>query len=115
MWGPYRIDPDLYCRALKQIALLDSGDVKYKAGDALHFSDRVCNCNSGTDRAQKTLSPLEILDHLLESFDDVLLKALGILTDVATLQSQSDALHVLAQLLEPFGKRERRSLPLQHV
>ena len=45
MWGPYRVEQDLFCRALKQIALLDSGDVKYKTSDGLHFSDRVCNCN----------------------------------------------------------------------
>lgn len=44
MWGPYRIEPDLYCRALKQIALLESGEVKYKTSDGLNFSDRVSNC-----------------------------------------------------------------------
>jgi hypothetical protein len=44
MWGPYRVEPDLYFRALKQIALLESGDVKYKTTDTLRFSDRVANC-----------------------------------------------------------------------
>jgi hypothetical protein len=44
MWGPYRIDPDLYCRALKEIALLQSGEVQYKTADHFRFSDHVCNC-----------------------------------------------------------------------
>jgi hypothetical protein len=44
VWGPYRIHPDLYCRALDQIRLLESGQVKYKSIDTGHPSDRVCNC-----------------------------------------------------------------------
>jgi hypothetical protein len=44
MWGPYQIDADLYGRALKQIALLESGEVKYKAIDTGRHSDRVSNC-----------------------------------------------------------------------
>src|ERR1043166_5554578 len=32
-WGPYEIKPELYDRALKQIALLNSGRVLYKAVD----------------------------------------------------------------------------------
>jgi hypothetical protein len=44
LWGPYQINPDLYCRALKQINLLNSGQVQYKAVDTGHFSDRVSNC-----------------------------------------------------------------------
>jgi hypothetical protein len=44
VWGPYRIEPELYCRALKQIRLLESGQVRYKAIDAGHHSDEVSNC-----------------------------------------------------------------------
>lgn len=43
-WGPYRITPGLYCRALRQCALLDSGHVRYKAIDSFHAADRVSNC-----------------------------------------------------------------------
>jgi hypothetical protein len=44
LWGPYQIEPDLYGRALKQIGLLESGQVQYKANDAWHRADRVSNC-----------------------------------------------------------------------
>jgi hypothetical protein len=44
MWGPYPIDRDLYCRALKQIHLLASGRVRYKAIDTGYCSDDVSNC-----------------------------------------------------------------------
>src|SRR5947209_18198000 len=44
LWGPYRIDRDLYYRALDQIALLESGDVLYKAIDAAYATDSVSNC-----------------------------------------------------------------------
>jgi hypothetical protein len=44
VWGPYVIDRDLYCRALQQIRLLESGIVRYKAADAGYFCDRVSNC-----------------------------------------------------------------------
>lgn len=44
MWGPYRIDRELYDRALRQIALLESGDVCYKAIDSGYPTDRVSNC-----------------------------------------------------------------------
>jgi hypothetical protein len=44
MWGPYQIEPDLYCRALKQIEHLESGAVKYKANDTLHRASHVSNC-----------------------------------------------------------------------
>jgi hypothetical protein len=44
MWGPYQIDPELYHRALQQIHLLHSGQVRYKAVDAGYPSDRVTNC-----------------------------------------------------------------------
>jgi hypothetical protein len=45
MWGPYRIQPELYYRALQEIALLDSGKVKYKALDGRRLDGRVCNCS----------------------------------------------------------------------
>jgi hypothetical protein len=44
MWGPYQIDRELYERALRQIALLQSGEVCYKTIDSGYPSDRVCNC-----------------------------------------------------------------------
>lgn len=47
MWGPYRICPDLYYRAVKRVAELESGRVRYKANDAGYRSDRVSNCIHG--------------------------------------------------------------------
>jgi hypothetical protein len=44
MWGPYVIEPDLYGRALRQIELLESGRVGYKAIDTGYRSDNVSNC-----------------------------------------------------------------------
>jgi hypothetical protein len=44
LWGPFRICPELYFLALKQISLLESGQVRYKAIDAGHPTDRVSNC-----------------------------------------------------------------------
>ena len=44
LWGPYWIDRELYVRALRQIALLESGRVRYKAVDAGYCSDCVSNC-----------------------------------------------------------------------
>jgi hypothetical protein len=44
LWGPYQIEPELYALALNQIALLESGEVLYKANDIGRRSDRVSNC-----------------------------------------------------------------------
>lgn len=44
LWGAYRIDPDLYFRAQKQAALLESGQVQYKAVDMGYPTDRASNC-----------------------------------------------------------------------
>jgi hypothetical protein len=44
LWGPYRIDAELYRRALRQAALLESGWVLYKASDLGYYSDEVSNC-----------------------------------------------------------------------
>lgn len=44
LWGPYRIHPELYHRALAQKAKLESGSIKYKANDMGYHSDRVSNC-----------------------------------------------------------------------
>ena len=44
LWGPYRIEPELYHRALRRIDLLESGRVRYKANDTGRDSDRVSNC-----------------------------------------------------------------------
>ena len=44
VWGAYRIEPILYYKALRQIALLNSGQVRYKANDAGYRNNRVSNC-----------------------------------------------------------------------
>src|SRR5262245_21633190 len=44
LWGPYQIDPELYYRASRQQALLESGQVRYKAFDTGYPTDRVSNC-----------------------------------------------------------------------
>ncbi len=44
LWGPYEIETRLYDRALKQIRLLESGTVRYKANDGFYRSDNVSNC-----------------------------------------------------------------------
>lgn len=44
MWGPYEIEPELYERATRQAALLESGRVRYRANDGGRRSERVCNC-----------------------------------------------------------------------
>jgi hypothetical protein len=44
LWGPYAIKPELYRRALCQIELLNSGQVRYQADDCMRRSDRVSNC-----------------------------------------------------------------------
>jgi hypothetical protein len=47
MWGPYQVDRDLYERALRQIALLESGRVSYKMIDTGFPVDCVSNCIHG--------------------------------------------------------------------
>jgi hypothetical protein len=44
LWGPYQIEPELYHRALKEIGLLQSGRVLYKAIDTGYRPSRVSNC-----------------------------------------------------------------------
>jgi hypothetical protein len=44
LWGPYLIDRDLYLRALAQVRLLQSGQVRYKANDVGYPTDCVANC-----------------------------------------------------------------------
>jgi hypothetical protein len=44
LWGPYQIEPELYYRGLAQVALLQSGQVEYKAIDTGYPSSRVSNC-----------------------------------------------------------------------
>ncbi len=44
MWGPYQIEKELYDRAMRQIALLESAQVLYKADDVGRKSNRVSNC-----------------------------------------------------------------------
>src|SRR5262249_19697981 len=44
VWGPYPIRPELYVRAFRQVALLQSGRVRYKTVDAGFRSDDVSNC-----------------------------------------------------------------------
>jgi hypothetical protein len=44
MWGPYQISPDLFYRARQQVALLQSGQLLYKANDTGFPARRVSNC-----------------------------------------------------------------------
>ena len=44
MWGPYRIDEELYNGAVRQLGVLESGQVRYKAIDSGRPTDRVSNC-----------------------------------------------------------------------
>ncbi len=44
MWGPYQVNRDLWCRALRQIARLESGQLRYKADDTGFPARRVSNC-----------------------------------------------------------------------
>ena len=44
LWGPYRVEPELYFRALNRKAELESGKILYKANDVGYRSDRVSNC-----------------------------------------------------------------------
>jgi hypothetical protein len=44
LWGAYRMEPELYRRAVNQVTLLNSGRVRYKANDMLYRSNEVSNC-----------------------------------------------------------------------
>jgi hypothetical protein len=44
LWGAYEIDCTLYYRALRQVDVLQSGQVLYQATDVGRRSDRVSNC-----------------------------------------------------------------------
>jgi hypothetical protein len=44
LWGPYRIDKELYDNARRQVGALESGEVRYKAVDSGYPTDRVSNC-----------------------------------------------------------------------
>jgi hypothetical protein len=44
IWGAYQIQPELYNRAVAQVALLQSGQVRYKAIDTGRETDKVSNC-----------------------------------------------------------------------
>ena len=44
LWGPYQIQPELWCRAMRSKAWLDSGKVLYQAFDYGAIDGRVCNC-----------------------------------------------------------------------
>jgi hypothetical protein len=44
LWGPYRIERELFDRALAQARLLESGQVCYKVFDAGYPTDAVSNC-----------------------------------------------------------------------
>lgn len=48
LWGPYRVEPELYHLALKQQSLLESGQVRYKAADMGYPTDRVSDCIHAT-------------------------------------------------------------------
>jgi hypothetical protein len=44
LWGPYEINCELYRKAIRQVALLESGKVLYKAVDTGYRSDHASNC-----------------------------------------------------------------------
>ncbi len=44
MWGPYRVKPELYELAGRQVARLQRGDIAYKAVDVRFRPDRASNC-----------------------------------------------------------------------
>src|SRR5206468_2996196 len=44
MWGPYRIEPEVYAWATRQRDHLESGEVRYKANDVGRNSANVSNC-----------------------------------------------------------------------
>ena len=44
MWGPYRIDEELYDNAVRQHGVLESGQVHYKALDSGYPTQRASNC-----------------------------------------------------------------------
>jgi hypothetical protein len=44
MLGPYRIQPELYERAVRQVMRLQSGQIRYKAIDAPLRPNIACNC-----------------------------------------------------------------------
>ncbi|MBI1917665.1 MAG: hypothetical protein HYS12_23465 [Planctomycetes bacterium] len=44
MWGPYRIEKELYDRAMARIQELESGSVQYKTIDTGYSPARVSNC-----------------------------------------------------------------------
>lgn len=47
LWGPFSIEKELYCRALKRIAFLNSGRLAYKANDSGYEAQEVSNCIHG--------------------------------------------------------------------
>jgi hypothetical protein len=44
LWGPYLIEPELFERAMRRKARLESGSIRYKADDAFRNDSRVSNC-----------------------------------------------------------------------
>jgi len=44
LWGPYRIEPQLYYRGLNRKFELEQGHIQYKANDIGYRSNRVTNC-----------------------------------------------------------------------
>jgi len=54
VWGPYRIDKELYDNARRQIGVLERGEVRYKAVDSGRRTDKVSNCiHAVSDCAQR--------------------------------------------------------------
>ncbi|HZZ80413.1 MAG TPA: hypothetical protein VFE62_18060, partial [Gemmataceae bacterium] len=44
MWGPYLIEPELFEKALRKKARLESGTIRYKSDDSFRKDNRVTNC-----------------------------------------------------------------------
>jgi hypothetical protein len=43
LWGPYQVPAELYHRSVLQFRRLNSGDVKYRAGDSVRIPN-ICDC-----------------------------------------------------------------------
>lgn len=57
MWGPYEVDEELFRKAADQLALLNSGQVRYKAVDIGRLSNRVSNCIHALTSAVRGVQP----------------------------------------------------------
>jgi hypothetical protein len=57
-WGPYEIDALRYDRAVRQVARLESGQVRYRVFDSFGRNHRICHCVHGVTYADPVLQDL---------------------------------------------------------